>query len=285
VWWAGLVAVGLLGAVGGGLVWLRSPPAERFRAASERELQTEVASTLTVRRFASNRAILVLDFPTLAEQGQMLNRLAAWAEKRGVPHDRLLNDAELDAVITASGATPATFYYGHDYRAADIDRFFALADAERLTLNPEEARLRRLIAQARAEQPGVGAMISVPRADAANGVDAAARAAILHHELSHGEYFTNPAYAAFVGSIWRDVLSESERAAFRRFLADEGYDPALEDLMINEMGAYLMFTPDRRFFDPAALGIPAARLDAIEERFAAQMPAGWLREDIVANPA
>ena len=36
----------------------------------------------------------------------MLNRLAAWAEKDGVPHDRLLTDAELAAVIQASGATP-----------------------------------------------------------------------------------------------------------------------------------------------------------------------------------
>ena len=36
----------------------------------------------------------------------MLNRLAAWEEKAGVPHDRLLADAELEAVPSAKAARP-----------------------------------------------------------------------------------------------------------------------------------------------------------------------------------
>jgi hypothetical protein len=36
----------------------------------------------------------------------------------------------------------------------------------------------------------------------------------------------------------------------RHFLARDGYDTRQEDLMANEAMAYLLYTPDRRFFDP-----------------------------------
>ena len=56
-----------------------------------------------------------------------LDRVAAFVEKANVPHDRLLDDAALNAAITASGDTVASYYYGHDYQAADLAQFFALA--------------------------------------------------------------------------------------------------------------------------------------------------------------
>ena len=64
--------------------------------------------SLTVFRFADNPKILVLDFASLHEQGKMLNRVAAFVEKAGLPHDRVLTDAELDAAIHARGR------YGRD---------------------------------------------------------------------------------------------------------------------------------------------------------------------------
>ena len=79
-------------------------------------------------RFAANPRILVLDFASLREQGMMLNRVAALVEKAGLPHDRVLTDSELDQAIHAQGDTVETFYYGHDYSAAALVRFFALAD-------------------------------------------------------------------------------------------------------------------------------------------------------------
>ncbi len=296
---AGLVPaaiVGVLLSVGvalGGVAWLwtarplttaAASAAVTIAGATEADLQVESPATLTLRRFAPNPAIVVLDFPTLAEQGRMLNRVAAWAEKAGVPHDRLLTDPELAAAIQASGATPDTYYYGHDYRAADLARFFQLADAGGTALDPDEQQLRRILAQAGADPLGIGALITLPRADTANGVDATARAVILHHELSHGEYFTNAAYARYVHTIWDGVLTEAERARFRAYLADDGYDPAIEDLMINEMQAYLMHTPDPRFFDVAKLGIPLPRLAQIRESFAGNMPSCWLRNETSATP-
>ena len=283
-----LGAVLLLVGAAGAFVWLGRPPAQPslppIAEATEAELQVESPTTLELRRFAPNPAIVVLDFPTLAEQGRMLNRVAAWAEKAGVPHDRVLTDAELAAAIKASGTTPETYYYGHDYRSADIARFFQLADAEAIKLDPDEEALRRIMARAGSEPFGVGALITLPRADAANQVDAVSRAVILHHELSHGEYFTNATYNRYVHTIWNTVLTEAERALFRSYLSEDGYDPALEDLMINEMQAYMMYTPDARFFDVAKLGIAPARLAEIRQSFATNMPSCWLRNETSATP-
>ena len=52
---------------------------------------------------------------------------------------------------------------------------------------------------------------------------------------------------------------------------------------MNEMQAYLMHTPDRRFFDPDKLGIPAARLSQIRQSFVAGMPSCWLRDVTTAT--
>ena len=288
---AALLAAGL----GGGAAFLLSRPApplplpgqveapgERVLLADEAAIRAHAATTLTVFRFAPNPAIVVLDFPTLGEQARMFNRMAAWVEKAGQPRDRLLADAELDAAIRLDGGNPDTYYYGHDYRAADVRRFFALADRDKVALTDGEERLRRLLAQLSADPQGFGAVVSVPRAGPpsldATGLDAAGRAAILRHELSHGEYFTNAAYARAMVTAWDTVLTEAERAAFRAFLASEGYDARLEDLMANETQAYLLHTPAGQFFDEGQLGIAPLRLQAIRGAYGAMMPPGWLRD-------
>ncbi|MDT7950934.1 MAG: hypothetical protein RQ966_05450 [Acetobacteraceae bacterium] len=251
--------------------------------ASEAAIRAESPAARTVLRFAMNPAVVVIDFPTLAEQGRMFNRLAAWEEKAGVSHDQVPDEPIMAAAIAASGATADTYYYGHDYSGAAVKQFFALAAEEHKALRPEEEDLRRIAARAMAEPAGFGAVVTVVRADAANGVSPQARATILHHELSHGEYFTKPAYAAFVKSFWENTLTSDERAAFRSYLAAEGYDPALEDLMRNETQAYLMHTPDPVFFEPGRLAILPGRLAQIRAAFLAGMPAGWLRDAVVAS--
>ena len=282
------VAILVVAAGAGGAAWLRlaplPSPTPTIPTATEAELRVASPATRTVARFAPNPAIVVMDFPTLAEQGQMLNRMAAFEERAGLPHDRLLTDAELDAAILASGVTPETYYFGHDYRAAEIARFFALADQGHVALNPQELELRDLAAKIAAEPLGFGALITLTRADAANQVDASSRAVILHHELSHGEYFTNAVYSGFVKAVWETVLTEPERASFRSYLATEGYDTALEDLMMNETQAYLLHTPDPRFFDPSRLRITPARLAEIKDSFVAAMPSCWLRDETAAPP-
>ena len=238
-----------------------------------------------VFRFQAAPKVLVLSFPTLRAQGETLNRLGAFIEKAGLPHDRVLVDAELDAAIRQSGDTRETYYYGHDYRAADLARFFAAADRDEVALNPGETWLRALLAQEDMLSPGaVGAVISIPPETATPPIGAAARAVILRHELSHGVYFTDPAYAAYARNFWETRLNEAQRAGLRGFLGREGYDTANEDLMRNEAQAYLIHTTDPHFFRPPLAGLGVEEAARLRQEFLRGMPDGWLK-DAPALPA
>ena len=203
----------------------------------------------TFVRLAERPAIFVLAFPDHATQGRMLNRVAALIEKSRAPRDRVLHARELRDIIAADGANPDTYYSGHDYALEDVERFFALAATNDVPLNAEERWLLAQIPAIRASG-GTGplALISVPNEGA--DFDAASRRAVLDHEICHGLFFTDPAFAVRVVNAWRTTFTEAERAAFRAFLAREGYDTTNESLMANEAMAYLSCTPDPRFFDP-----------------------------------
>lgn len=245
-------------------------------------------TSLTVFRFASNPQILVLDFASLHEQGMMLNRVAALVEKAGLPRDHVLTDAELDTAIRERGDTVETFYYGHDYPVTALVRFFALADAQHIELDPQEQRLRALLRQLGWLAADVSAaVISLPAVGADKYVTLAARTAILRHELSHGEFFSNPRYADYVHDFWLTRLTNAERAGVRKFLGSEEYDTNEEELMYNEMQAYLMFTRDPLFFTPDKAGLTPARLADLQAQFLAGMPQGWLRDVLASyqNPA
>jgi hypothetical protein len=255
-----------------------SKPAFPIEIATEQQIRDHTATALTIFRFADNPRVLVLDFASLRDQGRMLNRVAALVEKVGLPRDRVLSDSELDQAIRSQGDTIETFYYGHDYGADSVARFFALADRDQIELDPAEERLRALLHQEGWFAPGVSAaLISLTAVGADPKVTEAARAAILRHELSHGEFFSNPVYAEYVHNFWLTALTAGERAAFRSFLAGEEYDASQEELMFNEMQAYLMFTRDALFFAPSQAGLTPARLVELQTQFLNGMPRGWLR--------
>jgi hypothetical protein len=261
-------------------------PAFAIETASEQQIRDHVPTDLTVFRFADNPRILVLDFASLHDQGRMLNRVAALVEKAGLPHDRVVSDTELSAAISARGDTVETFYYGHDYATASIVRFFGLADSAKIELDRQEERLRALLVQEGWFTPGVtAALITLPAVGSSLKMTQAARAAILRHELSHGEFFSNPGYAEYVHNFWLTSLTEAERAAIRGFLGKEEYDTGNEELMFNEMQAYLMFTRDPQFFSAGQAGLSDACLADLQSRFLTGMPAGWLRNVLASYPA
>lgn len=293
-----LFCVMMVGVVGWFLMREKSPPLDVYlgpggvgvvpvigvRLADEAEILSYAGDGVTVFRFAPNRRVLVLDFSSLLEQGLMLNRVAALVEKVGLPRDRVLNDTELEAAILAAGDTMETYYLGHDYQAADLNRFFALADRDGVRLRPQEDWLRQVLRQEGLLGPDArGALISIPQAGVGHGVDAAMRAGILRHELSHAEFFTSRDYAEYVRRFWRDSLGDEGRSAFRRYLATQGYDPANEDLMANETQAYLMHTPDARLFSATSLGVAEELLGRWQAEFLLGMPNGWLRDACITT--
>jgi hypothetical protein len=245
-----------------------APPAVEIGppVATQADILTHRAGAPTMFRLDVNPRIFVVDFPNLDQQGAAFNRTAALVEKAGLPRDRVLDDAALAAAIARTGDTPGTYYYGHNYRGRDLERFFALADRDGIRLTREEtwlrgelARIRRLI-----PAPAEFAVISVPGLE--ERVDEAMRRAILQHEIGHGHFFTDARFAEHVGRVWREVFTEGERAAFRAFLEREGYDPGIEEVMMNEAMAYLLFTPDPRFFRPSHAGLTDARAEALRAK-------------------
>ena len=240
--------------------------------ASEDAIRGHRAAAPTLFRLAANPRVFVTDFPGLDQQAAALNRVAALVEKAGAPRDRVLTDAELAAAIARSGETPATYYYGHNYRGRELERFFTLAARDGITLTAEEEWLRQQVLRIRSLLPAEAefALVSVPGLE--GRVDETMRRAILHHELGHGHFFTNPAFAAHVAQVWRDVFTAEERARFRAFLAREGYDPTLEEVMMNEAMAYLVFTPDARFFSPAQAGLDDGRAEVLRAALRAGAP-------------
>src|SRR5262249_25252055 len=144
----------------------------------------------------------------------------------------------------ADGENPATFYYGHDYEAAAVARFFTLAQTQGLQLNVQEKGLLALLLESgvlRRAEPAYlanepeSAIISTvqpqsddPTTPQNEEVDAPLRETILRHELSHGEFFTNDAYRHYCEQFWHVDLSERERTLFRNFLSQVGYDPGDE---------------------------------------------------------
>ncbi|MCV2369039.1 hypothetical protein [Roseateles oligotrophus] len=230
----------------------------------------------------------MIEFPNLLEQGLSFNRAAAYIEKSRSTRDRVLPDIDLAELVKQSGDTAETFYFGHDYTGAQMRQFFAQAKKQDIVLNTQELRLRALLLAAKVldegrsksngantlHAPGQQAVISFsalqfddPATKANEGVDAVRRESTLRHELSHGEFFTRPAYQKQSWKFWQMSLSKAERAMFRRLLAGMDYDSNNELLMVNETQAVLMHTPDTRAFDASNLGVTPSQLQDLRSRF------------------
>ncbi len=242
------------------------------------------APTTTVYSLEAEPRALVVVFASLHEQAQTLNRLALFVERAGAPHDHVLTDGQMAEALRVSGNAPDTLYYGHDYRAADMRRFFAQADRDTVALTENEEWLRRLLRQQKMDgADAAGALISFPRAGSEGGseggMDSQGRGAVFQHELSHAAYFTSPAYARFAARYWADMLTADERDRITAFLRRDGYDTGIADLVVNEAQAYLFFTPDARFFNAHAIGMTTARLAELRQAYESQEPAGWWQRE------
>ncbi len=261
----------------GSAIWFATRPAP-FPLADEQAIFHHTGTQFTVFRFADDPLVLVIDCPGLHAQGMMFDRIAALIEKAGAPKDRVLSMPAFRAMLAAADSTIGTYYYGDDYPAKALRKFFRLAKAEHIALTGDENRLRGIAWQAGFLTPGAnGAVISIPQAGPQHRVGLRARAVILRHELSHGAYFTIQAYHAFVHHFYDTALTGAEQGDFAAFLEHQGYDGQDHGLIVNETIAYLIFTRDREFFRGEAVGLAPRRLAALRAEFVAMMPDIWLK--------
>jgi hypothetical protein len=259
------------------------PPAEFPRLSIEAWLVAAAPGDWRVARLSDNEAVLAIEFPDLLAQGLTFNRVAAFIEKKGGARERVLTDAELTALVARSGDNTETFYQGHDYTGIDLARFYSLAAAQLLGLNAQELRLLRLLLQEGVmRESGPGTYVAVSRQAVISfsavqldnpttmqdeSIDAQRRASVLIHEFSHGQFFTRHEYQKSCWIFWNEVLDDAERQQFRAYLATQDYDASNEELMVNEVQALLMHTPDARAFNAAALGVGATQLEQWRRRF------------------
>ena len=193
-------------------------------------------------RWREHPTVYLLEFEDRGHQSRAMNRLAAFAEKKG-SRGKILDDAALGAFIRATGAEPDDFYWAHDYRAADLARFFEAArrhEREGLrTLNSDEMDLERLLRAnqllpTQKEDP-TKVLLTVPRS-----FPPQVRTLLLVHELRHALYFTQPDYRRRCDRVWEQALDPLDRQAITLSLSLLEYDPVDAFLIRNEFQAFLL---------------------------------------------
>lgn len=260
-----------------------------YQVATYTDIVTQATEQLKIYQYQQNPKIIILDFPDLFQQGSMFNRIVALIERMGAPRDRVFTNQELAQYIRSIGRTEATFAFGNDFQVNELVVFFNLAELGSIELNAEEKWLRDFLLSRNWIQKQFGfyqvvppnrIILSIPQIQMATAttppVTELARKTILRHELSHGEYFSNPDYANYCRNFWYNTLTENEREHFRQFLSKNAYDPKFEEMMINEMQAYLMHTPDPRGFNANKLGVSEETLLLWRQKFLQGKPPSHL---------
>lgn len=263
------------------LAWCSAAWSLDFLAGDFQQILRARSDRLVVWQYVDNPNIHVFDFPGLGFQGRSFNRITQFTEQQfSEPYPRVLTDAELTRYVEASRRTQADFAFGHDVLVSELVQFFNYALRDKVMLNADELALRDfLIEQGMMRQwrgfyqglrPEV-VILSIPQVQARKTdepmVSEDARFAILLHEMAHGEYYSNAHYAKYCQRFWYETLNDEQRDQFRRFLAGFNYAVQNEELVINEMQAYLMFTPDPKSFSARKLGVSDAELQAMRDAF------------------
>ena len=233
-----------------------------------------------VWNYDGNSNVYIFDFPSLQQQGQTFNRAMQLTEQYNEAYKRVMRMDEMAKYLRAIRRNQANFAYGHDFLVSELVLFFDLASRDKIELTAEEAKLRDFMVEQgmmemwrgfyRAKKPDV-VILSIPQVqekhDNEPRVTELARRAIFTHELAHAEYYSNPYYSDYCRKFWYEKLSDAQRALFQKFLANYNYSINQQELLINEMQAYLMFTPDPNSFSAAKLGIEDKDLDAMRALF------------------
>lgn len=240
------------------------------------------SDTLKVWSLANSPQIYIFDFPGLALQGRTFNRVTQFTEQvqANTGYPKVLDNDETTKHLESLRRTQANFAFGHDLLVSELVQFFNLVDRDKIDIFPEEIVLRDfLVEQGLAKmwrgfytaiQPSA-VILSVPQMQPKKVdeplVNELARRAIFTHEIAHGEYYVNPYYATYCRKFWTETLNDAQREAFINLFKKYNYAVTFDELVVNEMQAYLMFTPDPNSFSAKKMGIKDEELEAMREMF------------------
>ena len=179
-------------------------------------------------------SLLIVDTADYFVQDRLLKRLAFFVEKAGF-RGRLASDAEIAALHG---------WNAHDYRAADLARFFDTARKTNFPLLDEERRLERILldegiirTDGNNIAAGSGGIISVSResADYLRGL-------FMVHEGFHGLFFIDEDFRNFSRGRWERLNSRAKRFIVSYF-GFQQYDINDEYLLVNEFMGHLLQQP------------------------------------------
>lgn len=255
------------------------------RTADFNTILASKSEVLKVWQYSGNANIYIFDFPNLTQQGGAFNRVTQLTEQFNEPYKRVLTSQEMEAYLNSIRRTQANMAFGNDVLVSELALFFNLAENDKIELTAGELVLRDFaISQGlikvwrkfyQAVQPNV-VILSIPQTQEKSAneprITELARRTVFTHEISHGEYYTNLYYAKYCHHFWNNVLTDAQKGAFKKFLSKYSYSLNEEELLVNEMQAYLMFTPDASSFSAQKLGVTDEELEGMRKSFLKGLP-------------
>jgi hypothetical protein len=266
-------------------------PAATLPHLAREEILVRETGAFTAYILKDHARTVVLDYPSMREQGLALGRVILFIERDGAPRNKVLSALEVGLWLAERGQRIDTLTIGNNFRAGELARFFNTVQQQGGRLSKEERLLYDWLLGAgilrEANETTVPAepeavVISVPQASTVAGcrscnITMAHRKAILEHEIAHARFATDDAYRDKVLDFWENHLSDEARDKFVRFLRQRGYDAQNPELMANEAQAFLLHTPDQAMFSARSLGMTEEELDALRRQFRTMEPTPFNR--------
>ena len=179
-------------------------------------------------------SLLIFDTAGYAVQDRMLKRLAFFVEKAGF-RGRLAPDAEI---------APLHGWNAHDYRAADIARFFEAARETNFPLLGEEKELEQILFDTGiilktdgGITGGSGGIISISRES-----EDYLRGRFMAHEGFHGIFFIDEDFRNFSRRRWEQFPPQAKRF-ITSYFDFQHYDINDSYLVVNEFMAHILQQP------------------------------------------
>lgn len=256
------------------------------RVLSREQIVTAQAAERTFYWLLDNPRVLVLDMPNVEDQSRVFARLVIFIERSSAPRHRILSVDEVLKWRLANKETLATLTIGNNIRANDFALFFNTA---RLQVEPitedEQWLLARLLEHGviKAVENGYESLapekivISAPQVSKIEGcanctITPLKRDLILRHELAHARFITDQVYRNYVWWFWHNILTSQQRVDISKYLRSLGYDLGAPDMLINEMQAFLIHTPESEYFSSRAAGLAGKQMAELHASFKKHYP-------------
>ncbi len=256
------------------------------RVLSREQIVTAQAAERTFYWLYDSPRVLVLDMPNVEDQSRVFARLVIFIERSSAPRHRILSVDEVLKWRLANKETLATLTIGNNIRANDFALFFNTA---RLQMEPitedEQWLLARLLEHGviKAVDNGYESLvpekivISAPQVSKIEGcanctITPMKRDLILRHELAHARFITDQVYRNYVWWFWHNILTSQQRVDISKYLRSLGYDLGAPDMLINEMQAFLIHTPESEYFSSRAAGLAGKQMAELHASFKKHYP-------------